>query len=400
MRSFLTLAASALALAGAASAQDMVVLADKLFTGDAVIDDAAVLIEDGRISGVGMADDMEWDDDAEVMEVAVATPGFIDGRTVVGINGQYNIDADQDADEDTDPNGAELRVIDAYNPYEELIPYVRRHGVTTMHVTPGDVNPIAGQSAVVKTGGDILDDALISPSVGVLFNLGETPKAVYGGKGGPSTRMATASMIRAQLHGAKAWADKEDAGVDLEKQALADVLSGDKKAIFAAHRSDDIMTALRIGAEFGFTPVIAYGTEAYLIADTLAEQDVTVLVTPVLGRAAGRNETLNASLENAAILHDAGVNIVFATHQEGYVPKTRVLLWEAAIAVANGLPDEAAISAMTTAPAEMLGISDETGSIAEGKSADLVLFDGDPFEYVSHVEAVMLGGEVVHQREE
>ncbi|GGY41185.1 amidohydrolase family protein [Parvularcula lutaonensis] len=398
MRKFLLTAASAAALVGFASAQDMVVMAGKLFTGDGVIEDAAVLIEDGKIMDVGAADDMEWDDDAEMMEAAVVTPGFVDGRTVVGVNGLYNVDADQDADEDTDPNGAELRVIDAYNPLEPLIEYVRAYGVTTMHVTPGDVNPISGQSAVMKTVGERLDEAMLSESAALLFNLGETPKNVYGGNGGPSTRMATAALIRKAFIEAKEWSEKEDAGVDLEKEALAKVLSGDLDAVFAAHRADDIMTAIRIGEEFGFTPHIAYGTEGYLIADKLAEKGVTVIVTPVLGRAAGSLETLNASLENAAILHDAGVPIVFATHQEGYVPKTRVLLFEAAMAVANGLPDEAAIAAMTKAPAELLGVDDSVGSIADGRDADLVLFDGDPFEYRTHVTAVILDGEPVHRR--
>lgn len=396
-------AASIAALVSSALAQDIVVTAGKVFTGDGVIENGAVLIDDGRITAVGVAAEMEWADDAELHEAAVVTPGFVDARTVVGINGMYNIDADQDADEDTDPNGAELRAIDAYNPYEPLIPYVRELGVTTMHVTPGDVNPIAGRSAVVKTKGDSLDEVLLTEDAAVLFNLGETPKRAYGSDGkAPTTRMATASIIRQALYGAKEWAakDEDERGVDLEKEALARVLSGDLDAVFAAHRADDIMTAIRIGEEFGFTPHIAYGTEAYLIADELKEKGVTVIVTPVLGRAAGSTETNNASLENAAILHEAGVPIVFATHQEGYVPKARVLLFEAAMAVANGLPDEAAIEAMTLAPARLLGIDGRVGSLAKGKDADLVLFDGDPFEYTTHVTGVIVGGEVMHARSE
>lgn len=395
-------AAAFLAILSAATAQDMVITADKVFTGDRVIENGAVVITDGKISSVGQQAAMSWPEGTPTREAAVVTPGFIDARTVVGIAGLFNVAADQDADETTDPNGAELRVIDAYNASEGLVRYVRQYGVTAMHVTPGDANPIGGQTALVKTVGDSLADALIDGEVAMMFSLGERPKSTYGGNDkAPSTRMATAALLRSAFLKAQHWldTDEEDRKPDLESEALSRVRSGDLKAIFAAHREDDIATAMRLGEEFGFDPIIAYGTEGYLMAGRLGEQDVPVIVSPVMGRAGGRMETLNASLENARLLKEADVPIAFATHQEGYVPKTRVLLFEAAIAVANGLPDEDAIRAMTLTPATMFGVDDRMGSLAEGKEAHVVAFDGDPFEYTSHVTFVMIDGNVVHERQ-
>jgi imidazolonepropionase-like amidohydrolase len=106
-------------------------------------------------------------------------------------------------------------------------------------------------------------------------------------------------------------------------------------------------------------------------------------------------EKWNSTLEAAAILHDGGVPFVFATGYEAYVPKSRVLLWEVAMAVANGLPAETAVRAATIEPARLWGVADRVGSLEPGKDADLVLFDGDPFEYTTHIKHVVVDGEVV-----
>ena len=112
---------------------------------------------------------------------------------------------------------------------------------------------------------------------------------------------------------------------------------------------------------------------------------------------AGNGEQRNSNFENAAILADAGVTVAFMSGYEGYVPKVRVVLWEAAIAAANGLGTEATLSALTLDAAQILGISEQTGSIEAGKVADLVMFDGDPFEYSSHACLVLVAGELVSE---
>ena len=107
-------------------------------------------------------------------------------------------------------------------------------------------------------------------------------------------------------------------------------------------------------------------------------------------------ETANATYENAALLQQAGVPIAIMTGYEAYVPKSRVLLFEAAVAAANGLGMESALRAITLSPAKILGIEDRVGSLSRGKDGDVVVFDGDPFEYTSHVQEVLVQGAVTY----
>jgi imidazolonepropionase-like amidohydrolase len=230
----------------------------------------------------------------------------------------------------------------------------------------------------------------------VVFNLGEAVKANSGGKDkAPGTRMATAAIIRQALLDARAYAAADDSEdkVDLDKQALARLLAGELPALFTVHREDDIATAIRIAAEFELELWLHYATEGYLVRDLIRASGARVLLGPTMLRLEGI-QGLNASLENPALLHRAGVPISFATGHEGYVPKSRVLLFEMAIAVANGLPARAAIEAATIDAARLLGVDGRIGSIERGKDADLVLFDGDPFEYTSQVQAVIIDGRV------
>ncbi|MEN8181387.1 MAG: amidohydrolase family protein, partial [Myxococcota bacterium] len=167
--------------------------------------------------------------------------------------------------------------------------------------------------------------------------------------------------------------------------------------IATARREDDIATALRIAEEFDLDLQLADAVEAYLAADRIAEAGVPVHVGPVMERV-GSLETMNLTLENAAILAERGIPITFQSGFEGYVPRTHVVLFEAALAGAWGLGFERALSVLTLDAAQRLGIDDRVGSLEPGKHADLVLFDGDPFEYTSHVQAVLVNGEIVHQR--
>jgi imidazolonepropionase-like amidohydrolase len=183
-------------------------------------------------------------------------------------------------------------------------------------------------------------------------------------------------------------------------EALVPALEGKIPVYFAAHRMDDIATALRIAEEFKLKPVIVLGTEAYRMAGRLKAAGVPVVAHPTMQRAASNMETLHGFLGNAAVLADAGVPVCIATGFEGYVPKTRVLRYEAAIAAANGLGHDRALRAVTIDAAKLLGVADKHGSIEAGKAADLVMYDGDPFEHATHVTVTVLAGRVVFDRAE
>ncbi|MGA9258891.1 MAG: amidohydrolase family protein, partial [Candidatus Sulfotelmatobacter sp.] len=352
-----------------------------------------------------------------VMHAAYVTPGLIDAKTTAGISGAYNIPADQDQDEQSEPNTADVRALDSFNPREMLLEYINTYGITTIQAAPGITNPIAGQAGIFKTVGPktvgpTVDQLAVKPVSAIVFNLGESPKQFYGKKDkAPTTRMMTAAIIREGLLNAQAyqkkWADwnaseKKDPtkqpSRDLKLEAIGLALRGDVPAIFNAYRADDIDTAIRLAQEFKLKLILSSVTEGYLEAQVIKQSGAAALVGPTLQRLESI-ETNNASLEDAAILAQAGIPVALMTGFENYVPKNRVLLFEAGVAAGNGLGFEGALRASTIDAAKILGIADRVGSLEAGKDADVVLYDGDPFEYTSHVTAVVVNGKLSYQRE-
>lgn len=382
------------------SAETLVIKADQVYTSTqhGILENAAIVVSDGKISQIGSADSITTPEGSRVIQTAVVLPGLVDSHTLVGVSGSFNMHADQDGFESSDPAGAEYRVLDSFNPNEALVKYALSMGVTTLHITPQPTAPIAGSTAIFKSSGNLADAMLVKPDAAMLFNLGVAPKSAFKGGKGPSTRMATAALIRAELYKAKDWLGKteDERPPNLALQALAAVLTGDMQAVFTARREDDIATALRLAREFELQPIIAYGTEAYLMREVLSEKKATIVLAPTMQRVAGM-ENANGTLEAATLLEAGNVPFVFATGYEAYVPKTRVLLWEVSMAIANGLDAETAVRAATIDPATLWGIDDRVGSLTKGKDADMVLFDGDPFEYTTHVQQVIVDGRVIER---
>jgi imidazolonepropionase-like amidohydrolase len=199
-------------------------------------------------------------------------------------------------------------------------------------------------------------------------------------------------MLRQALLDARAAMNDEGPTTDLGRATLQKVLRGDVPALVTAHRAHDIQAALRLQEEFGVDLILDGAAEAYLVADEIAAADVPVILHPTMTRPSGT--TANAAFTTAAVLHEAGVPVAIQSGWEPYVPKTRVVLYEAAIAVANGLPRRAGLESITSAPAQILGL-DTIGTLAPGQTADLALFDGDPFEYTTRVCTVLSSGTVV-----
>ena len=398
-------------------AQNFALVAEHLYTMDTGTQGGPgmVLIRDGKIEDVRQGANLPPPEGYQVIRGAYITPGLIDADTTTGVSGAYNISADQDQDEATDPNTADVNVRDSLNPEDLLYQYVNTYGVTTLQVAPGRSNPIAGRAGIFKTAGPqspfrTVDQLVVRLNSAMVFNLGESPKETYGKTHkAPVTRMKTAEMIRAALMEARAYQDKWDKwkkdGSDLSKQpaiepktaALADVVTGKTAAIFNAYRADDIDTAIRIGTEFHLKYMLASVTEGYLIREKIKQAGVPCLVGAVM-QPIENLETANASYENAALLQQAGIPISIMTGYVAYVPKSRILLFEAAVAAANGLGMEPALRAITISPAKILGIDDRVGSLSKGKDADAVVFDGDPLEYTSHVQQVLVQGAVTYRR--
>jgi imidazolonepropionase-like amidohydrolase len=381
------------------------VLAGRLHTvGGGTVTDGVVLVEDGKIKAIGSRADVKLPAGVPVLSAAVVTPGLIDAHSVVGLSGALNFKkGDQDQDELTDPNQADLRVMDSFNPNEPLLQFIREQGVTVVHALPGRANAIAGQTGIFRTHGRTAEQMKVRFPAGVLVNLGEVPKSVYAGKA-PATRMGTANLLRnafaqAQSYGRKKESGKEPPPPNLKWEALQPALQRKVPVIFSAHRADDLMTALRLAKEFELKPVLSLATEGYLVADQIKAAKVPVIAHPPMQRPA-TPETFHAHLGNAACLADRGIPLALCTAFEGYVPKTRVLRHEAAIGMIHGLGYERALRSITLDAAKLLGIDAHYGSIEPGKVADLVLYDGDPFEHSTHVTHTVLGGRVIYDRGE
>lgn len=359
--------------------------------------DGAVVIENGTITAVGPWSQIAVPSGYQVLNARVVTPGLIDAHTTVGLSGYLNQPHDQDHVDPSEPIQPELRATDAYDPRERLVGWLRQFGVTTIHTGHSPNALVSGQTMIAKTNGAALDSVVIRPMAMIAATLGP---GGYGEDGkSPGTRpkevaLLRSSLIKAEEYVAKmASADEEKRPKrDLRMDALGSVIRGDTPLLITAHRAHDIMTALRIAEEFDIPIVLDGAAESFLVLDHIADAGVPVIVHPTMARHFGDME--NASFETPTRLKKAEIPFALQSGYEGYVPKTRVVLFEAAWAAANGLALDEALASITIDAATILGIANRVGSLEPGKDADLVLFDGDPFEYTSHVTGVIIDGEL------
>jgi imidazolonepropionase-like amidohydrolase len=364
-----------------------------------VIADGVVIIRDGKVQQVGPSSQVKIPAGFRLLQAKVVTPGLIDAHTVVGLSGYLNQPHDQEQVERTAALQPDLRAIDAYNPQERLVEWVRGHGVTTMHTGHGPGVLVSGQTMIVKSRGRTVDEAMMVPEAMIAVTIGETAREATKG---PGTRAKMVALLRTELIKAQEYDRKRETAAedkkparDLRLEALARVLKREVPLLVTVHRAQDIMSALRVSKEFNIRLVLDGAAEAYSVLDQIREAGVPVIVHPTMARSGG--ETENLSMETAAKLKKAGILFAFQSGFESYVPKTRVVLYEAGVAAANGLTFDEALAAATLDAARLLGISDRVGSLEPGKDGDVALYDGDPFEYTSHVVGVVIQGEVVSQ---
>lgn len=364
------------------------------------IRDGVVLVRDGKIERVGTASEVKIPSGYKTLRAKVVTPGLIDARSVVGLSGYLNQPHDQMQLELSSSIQPELRAIDAYDARERLIEWLRRFGVTTIHTGHAPGALVAGQTMIAKTYGDEVDEAAFVPTAMVVVTLGNAGLGQSGKS--PGTRAKQISMLRAEFlkakdYDAKQAAAKEDQkpARDLRMEIFARVLRREIPLLVNAQRSQDIMSALRLAKEFNLRIILDGAAESYQVLDEIKAAGVPVILHPTMYRATGEQE--NLSMETAATLRKAGIQVALQGGYETYVPKSRVVLFEAAAAAANGLSFEEALATVTIDAARILGISNRVGSLERGKDADLALFDGDPFEYTSHVTGVIINGQMVSE---
>ncbi|MEM9380566.1 MAG: amidohydrolase family protein [Planctomycetota bacterium] len=400
-----TLVAAAAALAAPQAASAQVAVKGRVIHTMAgpPIENGVVVVTNGKVQALGPADQVPIPEGYEVLEAAVVTPGLVDARSVVGIAGYYNMKkGDQEQHEDSGPIQPELRALDAYNPREELVQWVRGFGVTTVQTGHAPEELVPGQLFIVKTRPTTADDAAIVPFSAVAATLSNAAKR--DGSSAPGTRAKMMSMLRSKLIEAQEYGDAlataeegKEPPRDLALEAMGSVLSGKVPLVVTAHRAQDIASALRLAEEFDVRLVLDGAAEAYLMVDAIRSAGVPVILHPTMKRAVGEAE--NLSFETAAKLHEAGVTIAIQSGYESYVPKTRVVLFEAGVAASHGLGFDGALQSITIGAARALGIDERVGSLEVGKDGDLALYDGDPFEYTTHCVGTVIEGVVVARGE-
>lgn len=382
----------------------MTIINAKIYTmndTDTIIENGYVTVENGKITAVGEGapHNVQAADcfDAQGMTVY---PGFIDAHTHLGLTTSGVGIEGEDLNEEFDPVTPQLRIIDGINPMDYSFAMARKAGVTSVFISPGSTNPIAGEIYAVKTSG-IRIDKMIIKSVGMKFSMGENPKLTYMDKEqSPCTRMAVASIIRENLFKAKRYMedtqraedDEDMPDFDIKSEALIPLLKREIKAHFHCHKANDIFTAVRIAKEFELDYTLVHCTDGHLIADELTEEKCSAIVGPVICDRC-KPEMASLSPANAAVMTKHGINTAICTdHSE--VP-IEYLPISVGICMKNGLSFYDGLKAVTKIPAQIGGISDRVGSIERGRDGDMVLFKQNPFEVMSSPEKVMINGEFV-----
>ena len=379
---------------------NVMTMAGPAFVGD-------VAIENGKIVAVGQS--LSYSD-AEVRDVTGMTvmPGIVDPHCHIGMWEDAMGCEGADGNECTNPITPELRAIDAINPYDRCFEEAVAGGVTTCVTGPGSANVIGGQFVAIKTYGDSVENMVLRFPVAVKAAFGENPKRVYNGKNQtPSTRMATAALMRKALIEAQEYNEKLEKGKadpekmperNLGKEILARVIRRELPLKIHAHRADDILTAIRICREFKLRYTLDHCTEGYLITDKLKEalsEDCEGIIVGPLLTDRSKIELKNLSFKAPKVLEQAGIEYAMMTDHpvtpEQYLPICT------AIAVREGASEEGALKAITINAAKITGIADRVGSIEVGKDADIAVFSGHPFDFRSRCVLTLVNGKVAHE---
>ena len=387
------------AIAGSLEAQTVAITGGRVYTvSGAPVDNGTVLIRDGRIVQVGA--NIAIPADARRIDAAGkwVTPGFINSSTQLGV---VEVDAVNDT-RDASAKGKEaiaaaFTVWEGFNPASVLIAPARSEGITTVVVAPSG-GLISGQAAVVDLVEGSLANMVVRAPVGMVAQLADARD------GGVGARAELFTKLRELLEDTKVYsrrrADFDRAATRsfvagrLDLEAMIPVVEGRLPLIVAADRASDIEAALKIASDYGLRLMIAGGAEAWLVADKLAAAHVPVL-TGAMNNIPQSFSTLGSYQEAAAVLRRAGVDVILIGDSgvsSGETFNVRNLKQEAGNAVAYGMSWDDALRAVTLAPARILGIADRYGSLDAGKVANVVVWSGDPFEFSTRAEHVLVRG--------
>jgi len=366
----------------------------------ATIPNGNILIQDGKITQVGT--NIAIPSNAKVIEAKglIAYPGMIDPHTAIGLQEISSVQATQDASELGDLN-PELRASAAINPQSEHVAITRANGITTVGSLPRG-GLISGQGAVIDLDGWVLKDMLVRDSavmvinyprdVNLPANATETQR-----REDEDTRKKRIDLLHRTFKDAQAFAKivaapAADADTNPRLRALVPVVNGQEPALFNVESENEIKGALDLIDEFKLKGVLSGCAEAWKVVNLLKGRNVPVILGATLQSPGDDSYPYDVNYATAAELVKAGVKIAFTSDSTS---SARDLPWHAAMSVAFGLPKEEAWKAVTINAAQILGIDAQTGSISEGKIANIMLTDGDPLEHATKVKQLFIAGKPV-----
>ena len=377
----------------------------KLLTvANGTIEDGTLLIDNGKITAIGK--DIAIPQGAEILDASGkwVTPGLIDAHTHIStFNEPHWMPHIGDGNEVTSPVTAQIRGIDALNPFDMAIGAARSAGFTTCYTGPGSANVIGGTGLSFKLkNAATVQEIAIEGSEMMKMALGENPKRCYGSeKKMPMTRMGTGAVLRKALFDAKQYSNALAAGKDVKRdfdlEALVPVVRGEMRCRIHCHRADDIVTAIRIAEEFNLDYTIEHCTEGYKILDFLKAKKAKVVIGPLL-MGPQKFEIWGCRQDTPAVFEKAGIEDFCLMADDSSA--TKWLPVHVGIAMRNGLSFEQALKCVTINPAKLLKLDDRIGSLEVCKDADIAIFNGMPFSNLTLCEQVIIDGKPEFVRQE
>ena len=357
----------------------------------APINNGSILIQAGKIVAVGT--NVSAPAGARIIDATGKSviPGMIDNHSHIGAKST-------DLNDSPMLIGPQHRFLDALDWNDPDFQDAVEGGVTTIVTGPGSGENVSGMAVVIKTFGTDYTKRMLLEKGGMKFAMGPKGRTRY-----PATAMGVAANLRQYLiktqeymAAQKKWEDDGKKGNpparDLGYEAMADVLTHKTYVRAHVHAATDVMTLLRLKDEFGFDLTLHHSTEAYKVAQEVAKRGVTAVVLPLGDRIGLSDDAMAGPYQ----LWKAGVKI--AMHTDAPVISQKWLRLCAALAMRYGIPDEEALKMVTANAAEIARVSDHVGTIAAGKDADLVIFNGPWYEPKSRIDFVIGDGQVIYDR--
>ncbi len=366
-------------------------------------EDGFLQIKDGKIAAVGRMEDCDpalLRDRKRVQVIDaggnLVMPGIIEAHCHMGITEEKKGMEGDDCNENVNPVTPWLRAVDAINPMDAAFNDAIKAGITSAMIGPGSANVVGGQFAFVKTHGRCIDDMIVKAPAAMKVAFGENPKVNYAGQNtSPATRMAIAGILREELFKARTYQQRKqkepDMSPDFRYECWLPVLTGEIPLKAHAHRADDILTAVRIAGEFGLGMTLDHCSEGHLIVEELLEAGFPAIVGPDM---ASRNkiEVKNMAFKTAGIL-----TAITTDHPVSMIQFLPIC---AGLAVKEGMPPEEGLRAITINAAKICGVDSRVGSLAAGKDADVVIFDGNPMEVFTSALCTIINGKIIYYDEE